>query len=312
MEATAEILIGSSEKGLEWHYPIIGQSIAPSSFFRPFVFACQARDVCDKKITCELIGVPPSLDTPQHMEEFIFEWEDIPLEQQKQFPQIALQRAFQISVPILVNTINDPEKLVVQFNVRFEPLRPYRGSIFFHLKKKNGHGGKWRFEIVLDVTDPPIDDVITIESSLNQTSSVSFNLRNQFREKAFFKAEFSAGSSSAFTAHPSEGILPPYGSEDAIHFLVSFTPTGYGKMQSGQLIILTDEMQWTFNVKGTYPDYKSSGTNSSSKGRLLALSSPSSPTVSIVGAPLSSSFHSPKSPSLLKIKNKNITKRNNK
>jgi hypothetical protein len=124
------------------------------------------------------------------------------------------------------------------------------------LHKKSG--GKWRFDVVLDVADPPVDDVITIESTLNQTSSIAFQLRNQFRSAAAFHAEFSAGSSNAFTVYPSEGVLPPFGSEHGINFVVSFTPTGYGKMQSGQLLIVTEEMQWTFNVKGTYPDLSAS------------------------------------------------------
>ncbi|CAK4289382.1 unnamed protein product [Aphanomyces euteiches] len=57
------------------------------------------------------------------------------------------------------------------------------------------------------------------------------------------------------SVYPVEGMLAPYGT-DGTSFTIAFTPTGYGKMCSGQLVIVTDEMQWTFNVKGTHPEYK--------------------------------------------------------
>ncbi|RLO09335.1 hypothetical protein DYB28_008629, partial [Aphanomyces astaci] len=137
--------------------------------------------------------------------------------------------------------------------VRFDPLKPIRLTVALVVKKRSG--GLWRFDIHLDASDPVVDDVLTIESALNQTSSVSFKLTNQFRESAPFQAEFTPGSSQAFTVYPVEGLLAAYGTEGT-SFTIAFTPTGYGKMCSGQLVVLTDEMQWTFNVKGTHPEYK--------------------------------------------------------
>jgi hypothetical protein len=37
--------------------------------------------------------------------------------------------------------------------------------------------------------------------------------------------------------------------------IVSFTPTEYGKMFIGRLVVLTELMQWTFEVRGTHASY---------------------------------------------------------
>uniref|UniRef100_K3X510 CFAP47-like immunoglobulin-like domain-containing protein n=1 Tax=Globisporangium ultimum (strain ATCC 200006 / CBS 805.95 / DAOM BR144) TaxID=431595 RepID=K3X510_GLOUD len=186
------------------------------------------------------------------------EW-DIPTER---FGSLASAAAVErsLSITALPREEGGDASISLPYHVRFDPLRPYRGSIYLLIQKQSG--GLWRFEVVLDVSDPPIDDLITIESTLNQTSSITFQLRNQFRQSAHFVAEFSVGSSSAFIVYPTEGALPPYGSSDGAPFVVSFTPMGYGKMQSGQLVILTEEMQWTFNVKGSYPDATRGGAGS--------------------------------------------------
>ncbi|DAZ92873.1 TPA: hypothetical protein N0F65_002985 [Lagenidium giganteum] len=273
-EAHAEIIIRGRDHyaELEWRYPIRGVAEAPLHP-RSIVLACQARDSIDRWIACELLAAPPGMSVQK--EQFSIEW-DITAERFGPLSSVnAIERSLAVSaVPIepTTNAYDDsPLTPVLLYQIRFDPLRPYRGSIYLIVTKKTG--GRWKFDVSLDVSDPPVDDVITIESTLNQTSSISFHLRNQFREPAHFQAEFSAGSSSAFTVYPSAGVLPPYGSAEAVTFVVSFTPTGYGKMQSGQLIILTEEMQWTFNVKGTYPDFASSSkasslTSSASRQRL--------------------------------------------
>lgn len=280
-EARAEIVIrGSEDYGeLEWRYPIHGIAEAPLHP-RPITFACQARDSMEKKILCELLAAPPDMVASEE----VFSAElDIPTERFGALASVAsIEKSLSVSALLVEDETAQNASIFLPYHVRFDPLRPHRGSIYLLIKKKSG--GFWRFEVVLDVSDPPVDDMITIESSLNQTSSVTFQLRNQFRQSARFLAEFSAGSSSAFTVYPAEGSLPPYGSDEGMPFMVSFTPTGYGKMQSGQLVILTEEMQWTFNIKGTYPDAssKSSGPasslSSSASRYRLGISSEASPS----------------------------------
>jgi hypothetical protein len=63
-----------------------------------------------------------------------------------------------------------------------------------------------------------------------------------------------------------ENSCPPHGiffnwhclknSSDGTSFIISYTPVEYGKVKLGKLVIKTDDMYWSFTVKGTFPQYK--------------------------------------------------------
>ena len=55
--------------------------------------------------------------------------------------------------------------------------------------------------------------------------------------------------------YPTSGILPPFGKEGT-SFIVSFTPVEYGKPKVAKLVITTDEMQWSYELRGSHPHYK--------------------------------------------------------
>lgn len=76
--------------------------------------------------------------------------------------------------------------LLLRYRVSFEPLRPMDTSFEFIIYKNSG--ARWRYEIQLEATEPEIDDIIQIESTIQHTSSVSFMLTNQFPVRAAFKA----------------------------------------------------------------------------------------------------------------------------
>ena len=57
------------------------------------------------------------------------------------------------------------------------------------------------------------------------------------------------------TTSDRRGLLAPAGS-DGTQFSVSFSPTEYGKLERGRLIIQTAEMQWTYEVVGTHPQFQ--------------------------------------------------------
>merc|ERR1711871_248734 len=86
-------------------------------------------------------------------------------------------------------------------------------------------------------------------------SSVSFKLTNQYHAYAPFTASFTPDSPYEFTVFPPDGVLEPPGRDGTV-FIVSFTPTEYGKTQVGRLVIQTEEMQWTYEVRGVPPEYK--------------------------------------------------------
>ena len=98
-------------------------------------------------------------------------------------------------------------------------------------------------------------DTIAIEANLNTTSTVKFALTNRFQSFAPFQAYFSTDSAYTLDVKPSNGLLAPAGS-DGTQFAVSFSPTEYGKLQRGRLIIQTAEMQWTYEVVGSHPHFQ--------------------------------------------------------
>ena len=129
----------------------------------------------------------------------------------------------------------------LRFLIKFEPLRPFKATTDFLIYKSTG--GRWRFNAVFEALEPDIDDVINITSPLHKTSSVSFKLTNHMRAPAQFIAFFTHDSASEFAVFPKEGTLEQYG-RDGTNFIVSFTPTEYGKPKVGKLVIQTEEMQW--------------------------------------------------------------------
>lgn len=141
----------------------------------------------------------------------------------------------------------------MQFDLRFEPLRPFKTTVEFIIYKSSG--GRWKFNMVFEALEPEVDDTILIQSPLQKTSSVSFRLSNHLKAMAEFQAYFTPDSAGEFVVYPKSGLLEPYGKEGT-NFIVSFTPTEYGKMKMGKLVIQTEEMQWTYEIRGTHPQYK--------------------------------------------------------
>jgi len=137
--------------------------------------------------------------------------------------------------------------------MRFEPLRPFKTTAEFVVYKSTG--GRWKFNVVFEALEPEVDDVIVIQSPLHKTSSVSFKLNNHLKSYAEFTAFFTADSAPEFVVYPKSGLLEPYGKEGT-NFIVSFTPTEYGKAKIGRMVIQTEEMQWTYEIRGSHPQYR--------------------------------------------------------
>lgn len=226
---------------LMWTFPLRGIAEAPP-FERAFNFKCASRKHSEEVLKVVLRGLG---DIPEgEFEEFTHELV-VPEAESQGF----VDRSF--FVKPRVNQLTD-KRTPLEFDILFEPLRPFSTTVELVVNKKSG--GRWRFEVQLEATEPEVDDVITIEAALHRTSSVSFKIHNQFSTYAPFTAEFSSSSSLAFTVYPSSGTLEPYGQEGQ-EFVISFTPTEYGKMQTGTLVIVTDDFQWTYEMRGTHHQY---------------------------------------------------------
>lgn len=80
-------------------------------------------------------------------------------------------------------------------------------------------------------------------------------MSNHLKSFADFHAFFTSDSAAEFSVYPKSGQLEPYGKEGT-NFIVSFTPTEYGKAKTGKLVIQTEEMQWTYEIRGSHPHYQ--------------------------------------------------------
>merc|ERR1719229_1858628 len=144
------------------------------------------------------------------------------------------------------------ERQQVSLRVRLAPLRPF--VALCNLLIKQATGGRWRFDLKLEATEPEVDDTISIQSPLNKPASVAFRLSNHTSVYSEFDAFFDAESAYEFTVQPTSGVLEP-ASTGGTTFVVTYKPTEYGKPVQGKLIIQTDDVYWSYAVRGTHPKY---------------------------------------------------------
>jgi hypothetical protein len=114
--------------------------------------------------------------------------------------------------------------------------------------------GRWRFDVKIDVSEPEVDDLILIESPLNKSASVAFRLTNATPAYAEFEAFFAAESAYEFSVSPTSGVLEPAGKQGTT-FVITYRPTEYGKPVTGRLIIQTEDVFWSYAVRGSIPKY---------------------------------------------------------
>jgi hypothetical protein len=240
-EQQCQVEIVTSRSNLTWVYPVRG--IAEASMQdQTCEFKCKSRSVLDTQFVAELRGLAELEGGPEYFSYDLVVPEDCASVVDRSLVMKQLDKE--------INPGSDPK---IRFNVRFSPLRPMQTTLELIVNKRSG--GRWKYEITFIAEEPNVDDVISIEATLNHTSSVTFRLANQFLAHAPFTAEFSSDSPYSFAVFPAQGVLDPYG-QDGTQFFVSFSPTEYGKPQIGHLFITTEEMQWHYEVRGKHPDYK--------------------------------------------------------
>lgn len=239
-ETNGTLIVEAPEQQLAWTYPLRGIAEAPPSD-QVLEFEARSRESVTERVTLVLPGLPPdSITSPEAFTHEV----DVP----EEYKMLVGRSVVVEPVTSTISSASDP----LEFDITFEPLRPFSCNCQFIVNKASG--GRWRYEMRLTATEPEPDDIITVEALLHHTSSVAFNLTNQFQTYAPFKASFSLESPSELTVHPEEGVLPPVGTEGTT-FVVSFTPREYGKTLVGKLIIETEDMRWSYEVRGTHPHY---------------------------------------------------------
>jgi len=232
---------------LIWAYDVTGVAEAPPDTTQ-HVFSCAAREEIDQYYPLTLVG----LDLP--------------------FAEFQNQLTVDLEVPpglqTLVNKVcriglADPADPTVEatigaksdriaLHVKLRPLRPF--TALCNLVVHQAGAGRWRFDVKIDVAEPEVDDLIVIESPLNKSASVAFRLTNATAAYAEFEAYFAADSAYEFAVSPTSGVLEPAGKQGT-PFVITYRPTEYGKPVTGRLIIQTEDVFWSYAVKGSIPKY---------------------------------------------------------
>eukprot|EP00736_Rhodelphis_marinus_P012698 Rmarinus@m.1878 len=237
----ASVVVSSTLDGtpLQWNYPVLGIAEAQTTG-KAFKLKCQARTRLQKELVLPLMGVGEVIPDDDHFTAVL------------RFPgelEHTLRRA-----TLLEPAENFRGRGTLTYKMFFEPLRPLNTQAGLVVTRASG--GQWRFDVQLEATDPEIDDVIYLESGIDRTAEVSFRLTNQFRVAEEFEAFFAPSSAPEFRVSPPRGVLQPYGSAGTT-FVVSYSPVEYrSSVTLGTLIILTKEMQWTYEVRGSHPRYQ--------------------------------------------------------
>ncbi|KAM3143753.1 Encoded by [Paramecium bursaria] len=229
-----ELVIAMNEK-IKWRYPLVGhtESFATGRFTQ-FKTKCRIQFIQDFKF--QLPGAGQSSN-------FTFELKNI-----QENCKLLVDKFFKLKM--MTNQIQQDDELV--FEALFNPLKPFKTNFDLIIKRESG--GVWKFPLFLEATQPDIDDLIVISSPLGKQSSVAFRLTNRNKSLAAFNAYFLPTSDQEFTVSPKQGLLEPNGREGNL-FVIKFTPLEYGQIRQGILVIETDDMYWSYKVKGTLPKY---------------------------------------------------------
>jgi hypothetical protein len=246
---SAELCVSIQKPNLTWSYIIQGVAEAPADSTL-HTFTVRARESYEDFYTLSLDGLVTNLG------ENLLDSLSCSLEVPQQY-QAIVNRCFDIMIADNPEATSKGKEKTnsgkeVSLRVRLAPLRPF--VALCNLVITRATGGRWRFDVKLEATEPDVDDTISIQSPLNKPASVAFRLCNHTNAYAEFDAFFDAESAYEFTVQPTAGVLEPAGTSGTT-FVITYKPTEYGKPVQGKLIIQTQEVYWSYLVKGTHPKY---------------------------------------------------------
>merc|ERR1740121_1579087 len=242
---SAELVVSVVKPSLTWTYQISGVAEAPTDSTL-HSFTIQAREVLQTYYLLNLVGLDTTPGS-RHGDQLTCHL-DVPPDK-----QAIVSKCFDISIESSPDLEQRPtEKSQVSVKVRFSPLRPFVAMC--NLVITRASGGRWRYDLKLEATEPEVDDTISIQSPLNKPASVAFRLSNHTSVYAEFEAFFDAESAYEFTVSPTSGVLEPSGTSGTT-FIITYKPTEYGKPVQGKLIVQTEDVYWSYLVRGTHPKY---------------------------------------------------------
>ncbi|XP_071954714.1 cilia- and flagella-associated protein 47-like isoform X2 [Antedon mediterranea] len=265
----------SGMKQIRWIYPIHGIPESLPVIDQGAKISCRARSRIEEYLEVSLTGAVPSSATgyrpirtrsitPEDLQrsktEGVIVGEGNKITEEFSYRLIygseEEEAGMKHSVSLtLVKKVRDKLTGIVNlvFNVIYAPFKVMRYDVQLCITATTG--GVWRFPVTFQATEAIVDDVITIESvGLNRESSVGFRLTSQRKHPTLFNAYFVAGSDQEFSVAPQTGELQPLGTKGTL-IQLAFTPKVYGKNYQAKLVIQTSDMQWTYDLIGTTPEY---------------------------------------------------------
>jgi hypothetical protein len=145
----------------------------------------------------------------------------------------------------------------LQFQLTFEPLKPFTAVAELIVQRATANGGGlWRFGIDLTATEPEPDDSFQLQAAVGSYSSVALRLCNRWLSYAPFEAYFTPDSALSFSVECRDAVLAPFGTEGTL-ITVTYAPTEYSHTQRGRLVVVTDDIQWSYEVTGAFPAVRS-------------------------------------------------------
>jgi hypothetical protein len=152
--------------------------------------------------------------------------------------------------PNLLTFRSPGSSLLTPRGTAFQVLRT---KVDFVINKRSG--GRWRFELHLEATEPDLDGTLQFEALVGyfHTEYVEIANASPNGPPMPFQAYFSAESPMVFTVSPEEGVLV---GDTPTTLAVTYAPSEFGKEKTvGRLVACTEDMQWTFDLEGRMPKY---------------------------------------------------------
>ena len=241
MDGLAEASVSADARKNMWRYPIHGYAeVAPMGVL--YNFKTTARATVCEEVSVKLLGLGKKIPTAP----FTATAEDAA------GPDAEGAVTCYVS-PKKDTLLHADDELV--FEMQCVPTTPGSRTLTFAVAAPTG--GRWRFDVKLEVGPPEAVNIIHLEAAQGSAATVPVWLTSPTSAPLPFKAMLSADTPVEFTLETPEGTLPPYGTD--VHgpgvqppIRVTYEATRYGHRQEGKLLVHTKSEQYVYMLVGSH------------------------------------------------------------
>ena len=225
---------------VRWTYPVVGVAEAPGvgAVLR---FAGKARQRTDETFEVTLSGLSPENHGESFTSKVIVDSHHV----------AALSKALVVTPMSDKIDVNGP----LRFRLSFMPLKPLQASVAFVVTKASG--GRWRFELQLDVSGPEPDGKVFVGAAVGGVGHTALLVRPEGGAPSSFHARIvdagNIASTEGLEVSPTSGTMPADG---PLELKLSYAPREYGRDAHGLLEVTSEERQWVYTLRGSVPKYK--------------------------------------------------------